>query len=62
MWVVDIPHGICTDLELWEGNELTEEQKKKQYVMHIPIEEVEGRPFAGFEEMYFEYGGRAAGH
>jgi hypothetical protein len=62
MWVINIPHGICTDLEIWEGNKLTEEEKKKQYVMYVPLEEVEGKPFEGFEEMFFEHGGRAPGH
>jgi hypothetical protein len=54
--------GMCTDVELWQGGELlTEEERKVQFIITQEVGEVEGNPFEGFEDMFYDYGGRAGG-
>lgn len=58
----DNARGMCTDLELRdEGAGLTDAEKENQSVLSRRIDEMDGNPLEGFEDMFFKYGGRAGG-
>lgn len=60
MWVYwGNGRGMCTDIELRNNGDDLEVQG--QYIMTQALDEVEGQPFYGFEEMFFKEGGRAGG-
>jgi hypothetical protein len=53
---------MCTDLELQdEGAGLSEAEKKIQTVLSRRVDEIQGKPLEGFEDIFFKYGGRAGG-
>ncbi|KAL7419528.1 hypothetical protein Q5752_005439 [Cryptotrichosporon argae] len=55
--------GMCTDLEWnvgWEQN-LPADVRDGQGVELVPLDELEGRPFDGFEDAFWELGGRVGG-
>jgi len=63
MFVYNPPSGVmCTDVELWDdGGLLTEDERKVQFVLTEELGAVEGNPFEGFEDSFYDYGGRVGG-
>lgn len=55
--------GMCLDFELHAAaaTEFTDEEKQLQFVETIDVGDIEGRPFDGFEEAFWEEGGRVGG-
>jgi alpha 1,2-mannosyltransferase len=54
---------MCLDLE-WHASayeDMSEEERKENYVEEVPIGDVEGDVFKGFEEAWFDEGGRIGG-
>jgi alpha 1,2-mannosyltransferase len=55
--------GMCLDLE-WRdtaSSDLPPEELEGNYVEEIPVGEVEGGVFEGFEDAFFDEGGRIGG-
>ncbi|KAK4684123.1 alpha 1,2-mannosyltransferase, partial [Tremellales sp. Uapishka_1] len=54
--------GMCTDLD-WhdDARGMTDEEKSVQYIETIELGELEGDPFAGFEDAWWDEGGRVGG-
>ena len=53
---------MCTDLEVWDSNpRLSEEEAEHQRVELHALSDLPGQPFDGFEDMFFDEGGRAGG-
>ncbi|KAG9033730.1 hypothetical protein FRB95_014417 [Tulasnella sp. JGI-2019a] len=55
--------GMCLDLELQDtaATGLSDEEKREQYVETIDLDDLEGRPFDGFEDSFWDQGGRVGG-
>ncbi|KAG8862786.1 hypothetical protein FRB96_000796 [Tulasnella sp. 330] len=55
--------GMCLDFELHPAaaTEFTDEEKRTQFVETIEVGDLEGQPFEGFEEAFWEEGGRVGG-
>jgi alpha 1,2-mannosyltransferase len=64
LWVYHAPmRGMCLDME-WHplaSERLSEEELARQYIEEVAVEDIEGKPFDGFEEAFFEEGGRVGG-
>ena len=58
-----LPNNMCLDLEWHESahQELSQDELDANYVELIPVGEVEGGVFEGFEDAFFEEGGRIGG-
>ncbi|ORY32097.1 mannosyltransferase putative-domain-containing protein [Naematelia encephala] len=55
--------GMCLDLD-WHGTaeeDLTEQERRENYPELLAVDELEGKPLAGFEAAFFEEGGRIGG-
>lgn len=53
---------MCTDMGWYpSANEALSDEERESGIREIPIDEIEGRPLAGFEEAWFEEGGRVGG-
>lgn len=57
-----VARGMCTDLDIWDSEpRLPEELAEHQHVEIQELSDLPGQPFAGFENMFFDEGGRAGG-
>jgi alpha 1,2-mannosyltransferase len=62
-WVFFNSHGMCLNLA-WHGTaeaDLTEEERRLNYPETLRIDELEGNVMAGFEDAFFDQGGRVGG-
>ncbi|KAJ9094901.1 hypothetical protein QFC19_007757 [Naganishia cerealis] len=62
-WVYQgVARGMCTDLDIWDSEpRLPEEFADYQHVEMQKLSDLPGEPFAGFENIFFDEGGRAGG-
>lgn len=57
-----VARGMCTDLAIWDSDpRLAEEAATNQHVELRALSDLPGQPFDGFEDMFFDEGGRAGG-
>lgn len=57
-----VARGMCTDLAIWDSEpRLPEELGQGGQVELLKLSELPGKPFDGFEDMFFDEGGRAGG-
>lgn len=57
-----VARGMCTDLAVWDsGPRLPEELAQGGQVELQKLSDLPGKPFEGFEDMFFDEGGRAGG-
>jgi hypothetical protein len=57
-----VARGMCTDLDIWDSEpNLPEELAENQHMEIQKLSDLPGQPFEGFENMFFDEGGRAGG-